>query len=295
MGSSELITIVAPAYNHEKYIIDSLSSISQQTYWEKELIIIDDASSDKTPEYIEKYINRDIIKTVFPGGITFLRHHDNKNAHKTLNEGICLAKGKYIAIINTDDLFETNRVEVMLNAIIRENALFAFSKVRCIDEQGEEFDYELFDKVEKEIQKYSSTSLALCNWNVSIGTGNFVFTKKLFNELGGFNETYHFTHDWDFALRAALISEPLFVPQTVYKYRFHSTNTIKQISQNQENEIKKNKEVNAILKSFLENILNHNVQNPAIKDVQLWDYYLRKVSCSTYASYLWEQLREKTT
>ena len=59
---NELVSIIAPAYNHEKYIIEALNSISKQTYQNKELIVIDDCSSDRTPYLIENYIKCENIK-----------------------------------------------------------------------------------------------------------------------------------------------------------------------------------------------------------------------------------------
>lgn len=287
----EIISIIAPAYNHENYIIDALSSVSRQSYYNKELIIIDDSSNDRTPEIIEKYINRDFIKYAFPAGVKFIVHDKNQNAHNTINEGINLSHGNYISIINTDDMYEINRLETMYTALKRNNGHFAFSKVCCINDKCETTEYPLFNSIPKEVRRYPSPSFALTNWNIAVGTGNFVFSKELFNTIGGFDSNYHFIHDWDFVLKAILLCEPVYVPDTTYLYRFHETNTIKQIDKDALMKQKKEKEVYQVLKHFLQALLDGHVSNPIMKDLNLWDYYFEYVS-QTFASNIWHTLKE---
>lgn len=143
----DLITIVAPAYNHAAYIENALCSIKNQTYTNKELIVIDDCSTDNTAEIIENFIASEDVKAAFPGGIRFIRHEVNMNAHNSLNEGIREAKGSYIAIINTDDMYEENRLESMLSELKTQGGRFAFSNVRIMNQYGEIKDYEPFEKM----------------------------------------------------------------------------------------------------------------------------------------------------
>lgn len=292
MSSSDVVSVIAPAYNHEKYIIDSLSSIAQQTYFNKELIVIDDCSKDSTASLIEAYLNRDIVHELFPAGITFIRHPVNRNAHRTLDEGIQRASGKYISIINTDDCYEPERLELMVSRLEEKHARLAFSKVRCIDDQNFHIENNTFEKMKHYLQIYPTPSFSLAIANVAIGTGNFVFDKKLYQDIGGFSFEYHYIHDWDFILRAALICEPIYVEETQYLYRFHATNTIKQISQSHENELKKDREVKAVLINFLQNLLSGDVQNPNLRDIPTIDYFFDLIPAE-YCSYLWRQIREK--
>lgn len=291
MYTEDIVSVIAPAYNHEKYIIDSLKSIAQQTYYNKQLIVIDDCSSDKTVELIEKFINNEIVRELFPAGIRFVKHEKNLNAHRTINEGINMAIGKYISIINTDDCYEKERLSLMIDMLKNERARIAFSKVRCIDENGQYISHELFELMETNIYKYPTPSFALTMQNVAIGTGNFVLEKSLFEEVGGFSENYHFIHDWDFILKASLISEPVYVKDTCYLYRFHSTNTIKQIDENRENELKKDSEVKMVLLDFLKAIRNRKIENPIFDDILVWDYFFEQ-NPDQYCSFLWKQLKE---
>lgn len=292
MSTEDIVSIIAPAYNHEKYIIDSLSSIARQTYYNKQLVVIDDCSSDRTAELIEEFVSRDIIRELFPAGIVFIKHEKNMNAHFTINEGIEKSVGKYISIINTDDCYEKERIEIMVDAIKKSNAKLAFSKVKCIDEKGQYISPDPFEQNEENIYKYPSPSFALAIQNVGIGTGNFVMEKTLIDEIGGFSKEYHFIHDWDFILRATLLCEPIYVPGTNYLYRFHATNTIKQIQKDKENEKKKDQEVKNVLINYLTSIMEKRATNPIFKDVLIWDYFFDLVP-TQYCSFLWKQLKEE--
>lgn len=292
MKSQDIISIIAPAYNHEKYVLNALSSIAKQTYYNKELIIIDDCSTDNTADLIQSYISRKIVKELFPAGIQYIRHSANMNAHRTINEGISVANGKYISIINTDDAYEPNRLDTMLNCLKKRKARIAFSKVRCIDANGDNIPENPFEDLVDDLEKYPLPSFALAVKNVAVGTGNFIFEKDLYEEIGGFSPKYHFIHDWDFILKATLLSEPAYVEDTYYLYRFHSTNTIKQIDESPEMEQKKNDEVKQVLYNYLSSIFNGNTMNPILQDLTTWNYFMNIVN-NEYCSFLWKEIQKK--
>lgn len=285
----DLITIVAPAYNHAAYIENALRSIQNQTYVNKELIVIDDCSTDHTAAIIDRFVASEDVQAAFPGGIRFIRHAVNMNAHNSLNEGICEAQGKYIAIINTDDMYEDNRLECMLNELKLQGGRFAFSNVRIMNQYGEIKDYEPFEKMLQKIEQYPRISMILPIENMSISTGNYLFDKKLYEEIGGFNAEYHFIHDWDFVLRSCLIAEPVFVKDTTYLYRFHETNTIKQIDESYTMQRKKEKEVYAVLYNYLKKIKSKEYCNQQMVSEESWTYFLNhKQIC--YASGIWNDI-----
>lgn len=287
---NELVSIIAPAYNHEKYIIEALNSISKQTYQNKELIVIDDCSSDRTPYLIENYIKCENIKKAFAGGITFIKHKKNLNAHKTINEGIELAQGKYIAIINTDDYFEHNRLEWMTKSLEQEKGRFAFSRVKIVNEKGEIKEYVPFEQMHRKIMTYPTVNLVLSVQNIGISTGNYFFEKDLYYEVGGFDSEYHFIHDWDFILKVTLITEPIYVDSTNYIYRFHETNTIKQIECSEEMLKKKDLEVKKVLEKYLKNIFFAKKENDLIPSKEVWDYFLNEKECCL-ASSIWNKYK----
>lgn len=274
MVKSALITIVAPAYNHELYIEDALSTVANQSYQNKELIVIDDVSTDSTSEIIERVISKDSFKASFPGGITFIKHEKNMDAPYSLNEGARLAKGDYIAFINTDDKYDKNRLEVMMKALEDNSSEFAFSTAKTIDGNGNEFDYLYFDEVLGLIDKYPRINIALLESNVVLSTGNILMTKSLFEKAGGYDARYHYIHDWNFSQKCALLTEPVFVKDTAYNYRLHGLNTIQKKNRDMEQRIQCDKECLDSNRAYLKRIMTGNYENKLIPSIETWEYIM---------------------
>lgn len=95
------ISVLMPAYNVEKYIGEAVSSILNQVFSDFELIILNDGSSDNTSEIIRSFDDERII---------FIDDNINKGKILRLNQGLSLSRGKYIAIMDADDISEKNRL-----------------------------------------------------------------------------------------------------------------------------------------------------------------------------------------
>ena len=108
----ELISIIVPVYNVEKYIKECIESILCQTYTNFELILIDDGSKDKSGQICDEYAKRDNRIIVI--------HKQNEGLSKTRNRGIDIAKGSYISFIDSDDYVEKNFLEELYH-LIKEN------------------------------------------------------------------------------------------------------------------------------------------------------------------------------
>lgn len=98
-----LVSVVMPAYNSGKYITDSIESILNQTYKNIELIIINDCSTDETLSIINSFVKKD-------SRIKCIDNEVNKKISESLNSGIRLAKGKYIARMDSDDIAMPDRL-----------------------------------------------------------------------------------------------------------------------------------------------------------------------------------------
>lgn len=104
----ELVTVFMPAYNVELYIKEALDSIINQTYTNLEILIIDDGSTDRTLEIIKGYTD---------SRIRVIKNEKNMGLHYTRNLGIKEARGKYLALMDSDDISELNRIEKQVKAI----------------------------------------------------------------------------------------------------------------------------------------------------------------------------------
>jgi len=273
--------VIAPAYNHEKYIESCLQSIANQKCEDMELIVLDDCSKDRTPQIIRQLLAQESFQKAFSMGTKFIPHEKNKGAHDTINEGLLMAKGKYLAVINTDDAFGENHLSGLLDACERKNSEFAFGGVRVVDEN----DRPVNEGYGQAIMKYQDTArmcptvtMGLTRGNSTISTGNMVFTSRLYRELGGFRN-YKYVHDWDFALRAALITEPVFVPEAYYIYRLHGGNTIREIASRPENANKTENKADGLasnpLIEFMQNVLKGEYTNARIPSLPVWEYFFQ--------------------
>ncbi|MGE4511452.1 MAG: glycosyltransferase family 2 protein [Sulfurimonadaceae bacterium] len=104
--NTPMISVVMPVYNGEKYLHEAIKSILRQTYSNFEFIILNDGSTDKTEEIILSY---DDLR------IRYIKNETNLQIVETLNKGISLAKGKYIARMDADDISLPNRFEKQIH------------------------------------------------------------------------------------------------------------------------------------------------------------------------------------
>ena len=106
--SSPIVTVLMPVYNAEKYLAEAINSILNQTFTNYELLIINDGSTDKSEEIILKYSDK---------RIRYIKNDKNIRLVATLNKGIELAKGKYIARMDADDISFPTRLEKQITLL----------------------------------------------------------------------------------------------------------------------------------------------------------------------------------
>lgn len=126
---NELISIVVPVYNAEKYIQDTLNNILEQTYPNFELLLVDDCSNDNSFSILKKYEEADDRIHVY-------RLKENSGPAAARNEGISHAKGRYLVYQDADDLWNIQKLEHQL-AFTREHGYaFTFTSYEFADEEG---------------------------------------------------------------------------------------------------------------------------------------------------------------
>lgn len=120
----ELISIVVPVYNGERYLCENVESILNQTYRNLEIIYICDGCTDRTVDILQKYSSDDPRLKVHVERI-------NNGAAISRNTGLKMAKGDWIIFLDSDDLFETDMIETMLIGAIQENADMCCCFIEC--------------------------------------------------------------------------------------------------------------------------------------------------------------------
>lgn len=126
---NELISVILPVYNGEKYLEEAIQSILNQTYGNFEFIIINDGSKDNSLSIIKKYKSQDERIIVI--------NRENRGLISTLNEGIDKAKGKYIARMDQDDISLPQRFEEQLKYMIENDLDICGGNYLIIDENTE--------------------------------------------------------------------------------------------------------------------------------------------------------------
>ena len=232
LSANPLVSVVIPCYNHGNFLERCLDSVAKQTYDNIEVVIIDDCSSDHSVAEIQRLIQQETWQQRFSNRTKFYPFKLNQGAHNAINYGITHSDGKVIALLNSDDTYHPERIELMVDKI-QQGHQFVFSGVQYVDGKDDDLTYfnpraNLYFRAQKSIKRFPSVGFACLTFNVSISTGNFVFTRALFDRVGLFND-YRYCHDWDFLLRSLLHTEPFFLEQDLYYYRFHGTNTFESL------------------------------------------------------------------
>lgn len=124
------VSIIMPAYNCEKFIDRAIESVCSQSYPDWELIVINDASTDKTAQIAEKYANeRENV---------YLINNDEKNGPaRSRNKGIEMAKGRFICFLDSDDVMLPDKLKKQIEFSVKNGYGFTYTNYSRINEDGE--------------------------------------------------------------------------------------------------------------------------------------------------------------
>jgi len=127
------ISIITPSYNSSGFISNTIGSVIDQAVSNWELIIVDDCSTDNSVEVIQGFVDKD-------PRIKLIQLTENSGAAVARNKGIEAAKGRFIAFLDSDDLWVPNKLEKQVQFMLDQNIAFSFSAYEKIDEKGVPFD-----------------------------------------------------------------------------------------------------------------------------------------------------------
>lgn len=128
---NELISIIVPVYNAEKFIRETMDCVRAQTYPQWELLLVEDRSRDGSADAIAKYIEEKSDTRV-----RLIRQPSNRGAAQARNRGVQEAEGRYIAYLDADDLWPPEKLEKELAFMKEKEAAFVFTGYEFADENG---------------------------------------------------------------------------------------------------------------------------------------------------------------
>ena len=242
MKDDALISVLIPAYNHENYIQDTIDSVIRQTYNNIELIILDDGSSDNTLAKIKEYESK--CQKRFKRFLYSTQK--NQGTVKTLNSLLSKAKGEYIAMIASDDMYYDEALELELEELKKDpNVSLVTGRSLYINSQGkvcylnskQQLTVSISCAKWKDCNDYVSStrsvdylsnnfgsydSLALYNY---ISNG-YLIKRSFLDKVLPFKEQAPMEDYW-LMLQLSKISKFKFIDKPLFYYRQHDTNTIK--------------------------------------------------------------------
>jgi GT2 family glycosyltransferase len=221
-----VFSVIVPSFNHAPYLAAGVASALRSPLVE-EVVLVDDGSRDGSRELVARLGSSTRVRALADSG-------ENRGAARRLNQLVEAARCDWIAVLNSDDTFVAGRFEVLRRHCADDVDLVcghlsiqdADGRVvgtkRGVDEPEYPFPAEL-DAV-AHVER-GSLIAPLANQNFIATTSNMVFRRSLHERVGGFRD-YRYTHDWDFALRAAALGRCRMLPHYLTVYRTHASNTI---------------------------------------------------------------------
>lgn len=213
LSHTPIISVIIPAYNHEKYVEEAIMSVLNQDGVEFELIVINDGSSDKTGVIISELYNK--------YGFTYISR-DNRGLIKTIVEALQIAKGKYISLLASDDSYLENRLSfaVRLFETLPSGITTIFGKATIVDCNSKWIcNYE--DIALEPTTNYYYAELMVFNWICAVS----ITYKAEFIKSFNFNLDSRI-EDWPLLLEAAKFNALYDSSYRHSLYRVHGSNTI---------------------------------------------------------------------
>lgn len=218
--NDKLATVILPVYNDEKYILDMLDSVANQTYKNIELLIIDDGSTDKSVDLIKEWIKER------SGNLSVKLHVNSETQGLTanINRGVTEARGDYILLADHDDVWHTDKITKQVNYLqANQDVICCFSDRRLIDNDGKvifDSEYRLtnFNRNYASFQDFCLRQTKFSS-NVMCFVNERNIVEKVFPIPSEIIE-----HDYYIALMFSIYKKIGYIHETLIDYRIHKSN-----------------------------------------------------------------------
>jgi glycosyltransferase involved in cell wall biosynthesis len=213
-----VVSVVMSSYNHEKYISEAIESVLNQTYKDFELIIVDDCSKDNSRRLIRDYQLKDKrIRTIF--------HKENHGMARTMNDGINEAKGKFVAMIDSDDVWVSAKLEKQLDILKLNEDLIVWSEGEIIDTESRPTGVTFTQRHKALTRKKSGDIFEELLYGNLISKSSIIFNLENARDIK-FDEHMKYLNDYRFMVDLAEKYKFCFIREPLTKYRLHGSNSV---------------------------------------------------------------------
>lgn len=203
------VSVIIPAYNGDRYLAAAINSILAQTYQDYEIVVVDDGSTDNTPQVVQQY-----------GGRVQYLSQANQGVAASRNLGLTASRGEYIAFLDQDDVFLPHKLASQVSLLSQDPKLGMInSGWQITNQQGQ---VQAAVEPWRQIPQLSSANLII--WK-PVFLGAMMFRRSWLELTAGFDTSLSQTPDVDLVMRLAMIGCPAaWVEQTTVQYRQHEAN-----------------------------------------------------------------------
>ena len=199
------VSAIITTHNRSHLLARAVDSVLNQTYRDFELIVVDDASSDDTPEIMKRYDAR--------GDVTSIRISESRGANHARNQGANAASGEYLAYLDDDDLWLPTKLERQANAL---------------ESAGDVALVGAWFHIRGRVQRLPGVIPygRLLSQNVTGSFSNCMFRKMDLVSVGGMDESLRNAQDWDLWLKLGELGKVVVVPECLVRYNTEETDRI---------------------------------------------------------------------
>lgn len=203
------VSILIPAYNRADYLPAAIASAQQQTFPDTEIVVVDDGSTDNTGQ---------LVRAMTDPRLKYI-YQNNRGVSAALNTAWRAARGEFVAMLGSDDVFLPRQIETLLPHLERDAALgFVYARAQAMDAQGKPLPQVLGAS-----PKFAERALASILYGDCVCGIACLIRRDILERAAGFDEALVANEDWDLWIRMAEISGFAFHDEILARYRMHPT------------------------------------------------------------------------
>jgi glycosyltransferase involved in cell wall biosynthesis len=204
------VSVIIPAYNAGKYFAETVNSVLAQSFTDIEIIICDDGSTDNTASLAKSFSDARVK----------YKYQKNAGVSAARNNGAEIATGKYLAFLDSDDLFHRENISRKVTLLESNSSVsMVFADCDVVDGHSKVTGEKLIGKDENLLE-----DLLLWNGTVIPGPSSILITREAFEKSGGFDPVFSTAADQDFFFRIAHKYKCARIPEVLTSYRKHDSN-----------------------------------------------------------------------